>query len=85
MITFGKKNRLIRYLFLRHPSEYFLVAKTDSDYENPVNGYKHLRRLCPTVDKPEDYDFIYQLNGQFVYKENGKLKPKFMSLRRIVK
>ena len=69
-------------MLLRHPSEYKLIAKEDSNWNHPTQGHRFLMRLAPEFKVPRGYIEISNLRGKGVYDEDGRLNHEFMALVR---
>jgi hypothetical protein len=66
-----------------HMSDYFLIAKINSDYSHTFHGIQHLMRLrkdAPIV--PPGYVVVNEIQGKPVYDDDGQLHIRFWGLPR---
>jgi len=60
-------------ILMRHPSEYFIISDSNG------NLFRHV----PTVPVPEGHtEVFYNKYHQPIYDKDGRLEPKYWSLRR---
>lgn len=68
-------------IICRDPSEYKLIGKAGHEHSK-LHPSENLWRLCPDRELPDGYEEVRILFSKPVYEEDGRLKPKFMALRR---
>lgn len=78
------QNYPAKVVFDRHPSEYRLIAKEGSDFDHPLHGCKNLFRIIPGHTLPEGYIEVTKIRDISVFEHDGKLKPQFMGLQRMI-
>lgn len=66
----------------RHPYEYVLIGKPEKIANSKHMIFEGLFRLHPEHEVPEGYIRVDHIWGRPVYKEDGKLDPRFGAVRR---
>jgi len=66
----------------RDPFMYKLIAKEGGKHKSSLEGYKYLMRLHPDEPIPAGWVEVKTINRKSVYQSDGKLLPKYGSLKR---
>lgn len=69
---------------MRNKCEYILVGQIGI-YDEKALIPTGLYRLAPKLTMPNGFAAIDAIRGQSVYGADGKLKPEFQSLKRIIR